>query len=789
VRIRARLGPGSWVRLASFAGLTALAAWRYSGIEARPPEARLAALVVLATAGLVLLTLTGARADSSPPDSSPLDSSRPDRHRAAAARAAVMVLLFILALLAAGLPARLLLPTEWGSLAHGVHRGMSTIANTVWPYVGTDRWARLDILLGLAVLLAAAAAIGCVPSPADGHADTVRHRLRRLGALAVLMSLYVIGVLDANGGSAILEGLLLLALLAGWLWLPALRARQTVAAFAWLTAAGAAAVPLAAGLDGGRAWFDYRAWNLLGAGAGETAFSWDQTYGPIPWSRSQRIMFSVRAPRPGLWKVTTLDRFDGLRFVRSGTQASRNEDLPLPLNDRWYRFATFTLAGLSTRLLPTEQGTTAGVNFDHPLHYDQDGTVSTLARSLRGGDTYTVLSYVPTPTPAELRSATRAFPGPYRRYTDFDLPTAGQSGLRVAGDPVHAAEFFTSRTVSVSVAGRSRAAELRVRRLILASPYGPAYRLARRLATGLHSTYDVALATENYLKANYAYSDQSPKRRYPLEAFLFTDRIGYCQQFSGTMALMLRMDGIPARVAAGFLPGSSDPAGGGYRVRARDAHSWVEVYFTGIGWVPFDPTPPRSVGAPQGPLFTSQTSANRAAAVAATVRGPLLPQRDQMQLTRRHPRAGVPPAVRVTAFAAALVAALLLVTTAVRWWAGRRRLQRSLAGDGELAVRELTRGLRRLGYALPATVTLAQIERLVRLHGGDQAAFYVTLLRDRRYACSRGHPPTLRDRRRLRTGLTAHLGLDARLLGHWALPPGTTAWRLRPRGQLGPGAP
>jgi hypothetical protein len=776
--VRARLGPGSWVRLATFAGLSALAAWRYSGIEARSPAVRVGALVALATAGWVLLTLTGARAESSPPD----------RHRSAAARAAVMVLLLILALLAAGLPPRLLVPTGWGSLAHGVHRGMNTIANTLWPYVGTNRWARLDILLGLAVLLVAAAAIGCVPSPADGHADTVGHRLRRLGALAVLISLYVIGVLDANGGSAILEGLLLLALLTGWLWLPELRARQTVAAFAWLTAAGAVAVPIAAGLGGGRAWFDYRAWNLLGSGAGQTAFTWDQTYGPIPWARSQRTMFTVRAPRSGLWKVTTLDRFDGLRFVRSGTRASRNEDLPLPLNDRWYQFATFTLAGLSTRLLPTEQGTTAGVNFDRPLQYDQDGTVRTLARPLRGGDTYTVLSYVPTPTPAELRSATRAFPGSYRRYTDFDLPAAGQSGLRVAGDPVHAGEFFTSRTVSVSVGGRSGAAELRVRRLILASPYGPAYRLARRLATGLHSTYDVAMATQNYLKANYAYSEQTPKRRYPLEAFLFTDRIGYCQQFSGTMALMLRMDGIPARVATGFLPGSSDPAGGVYRVRALDAHSWVEVYFTGIGWVPFDPTPPRSVG-PQGPLFTSQTSANRAEAVAATVGGPLRPRREQIQLARRPPRAGSPLAVRLTAFAAAPVAALILLTAAVRWWVGRRRLQRSFAGDGELAVRELVRGLRRLGYAVPATVTLAQIERLVRLHGGDQAAFYVTLLSDLRYACSRGHRPTLRDRRRLRSGLTVHLGLDARLRGHWALPPGTTAWRLRPRGQPGPEAP
>ena len=72
-----------------------------------------------------------------------------------------------------------------------------------------------------------------------------------------------------------------------------------------------------------------------------------------------------------------------------------------------------------------------------------------------------------------------------------------------------------------------------------------------------------------------------PAPPLPLDAFLFEDRIGYCQQFSGAMALMLRMVGIPARVAAGFSPGSYNRDTGEYRVRDLDAHSWVEVYFTG----------------------------------------------------------------------------------------------------------------------------------------------------------------------------------------------------------------
>ena len=78
----------------------------------------------------------------------------------------------------------------------------------------------------------------------------------------------------------------------------------------------------------------------------------------------------------------------------------------------------------------------------------------------------------------------------------------------------------------------------------------------------------------------------------PLDAFLFRDKAGYCQQFSGAMALLLRMGGVPARVAAGFTPGDArHRARREFVVRDFDAHSWVEAYFPGYGWVTFDPTP------------------------------------------------------------------------------------------------------------------------------------------------------------------------------------------------------
>jgi hypothetical protein len=392
------------------------------------------------------------------------------------------------------------------------------------------------------------------------------------------------------------------------------------------------------------------------------------------------------------------------------------------------------------------------------------------------------MAYVPQPTAAELRAAPRRFPASYLRYTDFDLPTPIQSGLRLAAtDPPQPGRYLTPHTVGAPAPGLNPGAAPAVRRRIAASPYGRMYALARRLARRTRSPYDVVLAIEGYLKTNYVYTEQSPRRRYPLDAFLFRDGAGYCQQFSGAMALMLRMDGIPSRVAAGFRSGSRD-ASGAYEVRAVDAHSWVEVFFAGIGWVSFDPTPPRSTNPiPPSLLFTSENARSPLEAIAATVGGIPRPVSRDHGPRARHPlsvRSG--DAGRVVLIAFAVLGLLTAVAAAIRWVAGRVRLCRSLDDDGELAVAELVAAVRRLGYRVPATVTLAQIEGIVRLHGGPEAARYVQVLRKRRYGGDRGAPPTLGQRRRLRRGLTAQLGWDGRLRGQWVLPPGTIAWGARP---------
>ena len=92
----------------------------------------------------------------------------------------------------------------------------------------------------------------------------MRFGLRQIAALVLLLALYVIGVLDSNGGSATGEGMLLLGLVAAWLWLPGVRARRVAAAVAWMAAAGALAAPIVGSLEGGQPWLNYRAWGLLG---------------------------------------------------------------------------------------------------------------------------------------------------------------------------------------------------------------------------------------------------------------------------------------------------------------------------------------------------------------------------------------------------------------------------------------------------------------------------------------------------------------------------------------------
>lgn len=119
-------------------------------------------------------------------------------------------------------------------------------------------------------------------------------------------------------------------------------------------------------------------------------------------------------------------------------------------------------------------------------------------------------------------------------------------------------------------------------------------RLAKEAARSETSSYDQALAVEQYLKTHYGYTLQLPRTavRDPLANFLFERKQGHCEYFASSMAVMLRTLGIPSRVVNGFRSDEFNDLTGNYIVRAKDAHAWVEAYFPGYGWQTFDPTPP-----------------------------------------------------------------------------------------------------------------------------------------------------------------------------------------------------
>jgi transglutaminase-like putative cysteine protease len=117
--------------------------------------------------------------------------------------------------------------------------------------------------------------------------------------------------------------------------------------------------------------------------------------------------------------------------------------------------------------------------------------------------------------------------------------------------------------------------------------------LAQQIAASADNTYDKTTAIERYLRTHFGYTLQLPRAvpRDPVANFLFERKQGHCEYFASSMAIMLRVVGIPSRVVNGFRTGEFNDLTSQYLVRASNAHSWVEAYFPGYGWISFDPTP------------------------------------------------------------------------------------------------------------------------------------------------------------------------------------------------------
>lgn len=138
------------------------------------------------------------------------------------------------------------------------------------------------------------------------------------------------------------------------------------------------------------------------------------------------------------------------------------------------------------------------------------------------------------------------------------------------------------------------AQDLRIRYTQLPKNFDPRIgQLTASVTKGATTVLDMARRIEHHLRENYSYSLNLRRTDdgEPVADFLFNVQAGHCEYFASAMTLMLRTQGVPARIVNGFQMGEYSEISDFYTVRQSDAHSWVEVYFPKHGWVAFDPTP------------------------------------------------------------------------------------------------------------------------------------------------------------------------------------------------------
>ncbi len=306
-------------------------------------------------------------------------------------------------------------------------------------------------------------------------------------------------------------------------------------------------------------------------GAGEEAWLTQQARGgvrelqPLVDIRRQlndpsaTILFTVHSDTPAYWRVTGLANFDGSTWSISEEQLdSAGGTLTPPTGvedpgvDTVDNFQRFTIEGLAGNMVPVAATPTRLRSSTQSLFYEpESGTLLMGADGVRPRDSYEMQSTMIAPRPERLLLATADSP-PDAKY--LDIPEG--------------------------------------------SPQIDS--IAESIAPANLSPYERALALQDFFRTEFIYSLDVPPLSGSDATLAFLERrTGYCEHFASTFALFARTLGLPARVAIGFTPGeraTSELGANQFIVRASHAHAWPEVWFDGLGWVLFEPTPGR--GAP-----------------------------------------------------------------------------------------------------------------------------------------------------------------------------------------------
>lgn len=494
----------------------------------------------------------------------------------------------------------------------------------------------------------------------------------------------------------------------------------------------------------GGAWLDWTSWEV-GDRSDESAAALDleQSYGQLDWSDQPRVVMRITAEERNHMKAASLESFDGVAFGLDYPSFYERLSIvrgriypPTPSQDAARRERVgVELAAARTNLLLSPGRPEL---FEGSLSGEADllGDSVRIEPPLERGDTYAVDAWIPDVGPEELLDApplsatlpedltqVRAGPG----GASIDVPLWG-SGL----ERPDSSEF---------------------------GPYAEVADIAERVAGSARTQYAAVNRVEAYLRRNYVYDERPPYQAtgaMPITWFLTASRRGFCQHFAGSMALMLRTLGIPARVAVGYTGGRYDPAADEWVVVDRDAHSWVEVYFEDYGWISFDPTPGRAVSTPASvsspdyaPLQSvAETEGVEEAAVDPPDRSDAQGRQEEQAAppgeTPDDPSAGTGAGRSPVWVVLAVGLGAMLLLAAGPVLRAARRAGRRFGGDERErvlgAMRDLEEELTRLGLAPPPSGTAAERAAALRARTGVDAERLHAMASAARYAA--GPPAT-----------------------------------------------
>ena len=452
-------------------------------------------------------------------------------------------------------------PRHPGRVAGDFRRGFLDFYDVRTPFdprVHAEmRGVVLAAVFGFVLLLAFALARGWTPAAVG----------------AVLVGAGWPATLNGTGHVVALGVVILLATLAVLAGLTRRRLPRTALPVVALVALAAVAVTASSAVAQGGlvAW---QRWDFYNAPVKpvSVAFAWNADYSGITFPRKRTTVLQIDAPPRSLfWRAAVLDVFEDDHWVES-TPRPGDALEPVSKSTTLMRQRVHVLALQDTRLI----GASEPVRFDAgdaPVVATAPG-FARLPSGLTQGFTYDVESYAPRPTAAQLERA----PARYPRAL---------------------AEFRRVGSTAVAPLWGARRGPLIDDHPALAA-YAPLLQAALAVTAHAHSPYAAVTALVRWFRVGggFRYTNRPAETSAPpLVGFVAQTRAGYCQQFAGAMALMLRYLGVPARVAVGFSSGRYDATHHRWVVTDHDAHAWVEVWFRGYGWLPFDPTP--SLGRPE----------------------------------------------------------------------------------------------------------------------------------------------------------------------------------------------